>query len=70
MKEYTVKFIIGSISAESPLEAAKRTEHWIEKGGMTFTVQDEKTKKCFSVDLSEEDADAVLPLKLKDFKNS
>ena len=67
MKQYTVKFIIESIDANSPLEAAKKVTKWIAEGGMTFSLQDESTKQCFSVDLSEKDKDATLPLAEEEF---
>ena len=49
------------VDADSPLDAAKKVENWIRKeGGFQYYVQDEKDE-IFSVDLSEDDEDAVLP---------
>lgn len=50
------------IDANSPLDAAKKLQEWI-KFGMDFQyyVQDEYNE-IFSVDLEEDDEDAVLPL--------
>jgi len=48
----------------SPLEAAKNIQKMIkEDGDYQWYVQDVETNEIFSVDLSEEDEDAVLPVK-------
>lgn len=49
------------VDAENPLDAAKKVEDWIQKdGGFQYYVQGENNE-IFSVDLSEDDEDAVLP---------
>ena len=72
MSQYTVKWIINSISADSPLEAAQKALDWIKDEGQchTFTTQDEETKKCHSVDLDEIPGDEVTELTEEEFKNS
>ena len=49
---------------QSPLEAAKMVQQWLQERGndWQYYVQDEYTDEIFSVDLSEEDEDAVLPV--------
>jgi hypothetical protein len=60
MVDYKVVLEI-SVSAKDPLDAAKKVEDWIrEDGGFQYYVQDEN-EKIYSVDLGEEDDDAVLP---------
>ena len=55
------------VEAKNPLQAAKMVEGWIRKdGGFQYYVQDDKDN-IFSVDLSEEDKDAVLPAKGRSF---
>ena len=49
---------------DSPLEAAKRVQRMIRQGDYQWYVQDVKTKEVFSVDLAEDDEDAVLPVKI------
>ena len=47
----------------SPLEAAKNIQKMVkEDGDYQWYVQDVDTNEIFSVDLSEEDEDAVLPV--------
>lgn len=47
----------------SALEAAKNVQNLIKEGGdFQWYVQDEETNEIFSVDLEEEDEDAVLPV--------
>ena len=70
MKTYTVKFSINAVNGETPLDVAKTITDWIAEKNMQFTVQDEETKECFTVDLAEEDVDAVLPLTEEEFKKS
>ncbi len=72
MPQFTVKWIIQSITAESPLEAAQIALDWIKDEGEchTFTIQDEETKKCHSVDLDEEPGFEVTELTEGEFKNS
>ena len=61
MNDYKVSIEIN-VSADSPLEAAKKTEELIKDGNLQHYVQDEKTNEIFSVDLGEEDEFAVLPV--------
>ena len=54
------------IPAENALEAAKKIQEWLDEGtktngGWQYYVQgDEEKDKVYSVDLDEEDEDAVL----------
>lgn len=52
-----------TISAKTPLEAAKKLQEMIQDKaeGWQYYVQEDGSKEIFSVDLDEEDADAVLP---------
>ena len=60
-KEYTLKVEI-QLNADSPLEASKKFAEWLrdDADGMVYDVIDEETKEKFTVDLSEEDENAVL----------
>lgn len=60
--EYKVVWEISELDAESPLQAAKTAQSWLRKDNWQFYIQDVKTKEIFSVDLDEEDEDAVLPI--------
>jgi len=62
---HTVILKFDGIDAKNPLEAAKIIAGWCSDGAMAFAydVTDESTGKQFSVDLSEEDEDAVLEVK-------
>ena len=61
MAEYKLSLEM-ELEADSPLEAAKKLQAWIRKADTNwqFYVQDEHNK-IHSVDLEEEDEDAVLP---------
>ena len=61
-KTFTIKLEFTDVIAENPLEAAKIILSWIKDGAedMTYDVKDETTEESFTVDLSEEDEDAVL----------
>ena len=51
------------LTAPNPISAAKTFQHWIETSeGMTYIVQNAKTKQIVSVDLSEPEEDMVLPI--------
>jgi hypothetical protein len=52
------------LDANSPLEAAKLFESWVQERGTNwqYYVQNDETNEIFSVDLQEEDEDAVLPV--------
>jgi len=51
------------LEAESPLEAAKEAQDWLKSSGSNwqYYVQEVGEKEVFSVYLSEDDEDAVLP---------
>jgi hypothetical protein len=50
------------VEANSPLEAAKKVEEMLTENplGWQYYVQEEDEKEIYSVDLDEEDEDAVL----------
>jgi hypothetical protein len=54
------------LDADTPLDAAKTALDWIQEDNITgnpphqFYVQEEGKKEVFSVDLAEEDEDAVI----------
>ena len=64
MKSFKVSITFDGIEAENPLEAAKKIVEWLKDGAenMIFDVMDEATEDAFTVDLAEEDNDAVLPV--------
>ena len=66
MKEYNITWENNYIEAKSPLDVAKKIRQDMidDKCGWQFFVQDDKTKEIFSVDLDEEDEDAVCPVKV------
>lgn len=53
-----------SLEAETALDAAKELQKWLveDAEGLQYYIQDDSNKKVYSVDLSEEDEDAVLPI--------
>jgi hypothetical protein len=61
---YEVVLRFTDISAKNPLEATKKILKWIKEDAenMIYEVTNEKTDEGFTVDLSEGDEDAVLPL--------
>ena len=62
MKHYNIVLELN-LSAENPLEAAKQAEKLCNTDTrFTYVIQDDDTEKIVSVDLSEEDEDAVLPM--------
>lgn len=61
MPTYHISWEI-ELDAETPLEAAKIAEEWAMEKNWQYYVQDTDTKEIFSVDLQEEDEDAVLPV--------
>jgi hypothetical protein len=64
MAEFKIVWEI-ELSGDNPLEAAKTAKKWLEENGCgVFTLQNVETKEIFSVDLNEEDEDAVLPVKI------
>jgi hypothetical protein len=52
------------LDAESPLEAAKEAQRWMQDSDANwqFYVQEEGKSEIFNIDLEEEDEDAVLPV--------
>lgn len=64
-KTYTVSVAFSDMKANDPLHAAKTACDWLlednDANGMVYDVTDETTGEKFTVDLSEEDDDAVLP---------
>jgi len=63
MAKFNVMWDIEDIEAENPLEAAKKVQDWLRRDDWQFYVQNVETKEISSVDLQEEDEDAVLPVK-------
>jgi GTP cyclohydrolase III len=65
IKTFSVSITFTDMVAKTPLEAAKKACKWLleneDAKNMIYDVTDEQTNKSFSVDLSEEDKDAVLP---------
>jgi len=64
MATFNVVFEI-EIEANTPLEAAKKVQDWLQnkKDNWQYYVQesDRKNAEILSIDLSEDDEDAVLP---------
>jgi hypothetical protein len=62
MATHRVVFEI-EVDAENNFEAARTVRDWLRNPNTEwqFYVQDAETEKVMSVDLSEEDEDAVLP---------
>ena len=60
---YSVSVTFNVVDAKNPLEAAKTIAKWLkdDADSMVFDIENELTKDKFTVDLSENDADAVLP---------
>lgn len=63
MKNYNIILELN-LSAENPLEAAKQAEVMCmsDIDRFTYVVQEDDTEEIHTVDLTEEDKDAVLPL--------
>lgn len=65
IKTFTVSVTFTDMVAKNPLEAAKKACKWLLDDGdannMIYDVTDETTNDKFTVDLSEEDGNAVLP---------
>ena len=68
MAMYKVRYEI-ELEANSPLEATETVQKWISEneGGCIFTMQDQDTRKCFSVDLNEIEDDEVLNISEREF---
>ena len=60
---YTVSITFNAIDAKTPLEAAKLIAKWLkdDADSMVYDIENELTKGKFTVDLAENDEDAVLP---------
>jgi hypothetical protein len=50
------------LDAETPLEAAKLAKEYMDGYDFQSYIQNDETKEVFSVDLEEEDENAVLPV--------
>ena len=61
-KNYNISLEIN-LSGGSPLEVAKKLQEMLQEkaDSWQYYVQEEDSKEIFSVDLAEEDCDAVLP---------
>jgi hypothetical protein len=61
---YTISLTFTDIQEKTPLDAVKKIIGWVKDDGvdsMTFDVTNEMTGEKFSVDVGEEEEDAVLP---------
>jgi hypothetical protein len=60
---FTVRLEFTDVDAKNPLEASKKILNWIQESAdeMIYNVINEVTEEKFTVDLSEDDEDAVLP---------
>ena len=65
IKTFTVSVTFTDMVSKNPLEAAKKACKWLldnnDAKTMVYDVMDEITGEKFTVDLSEDDEDAVLP---------
>jgi hypothetical protein len=61
-KTFTVSLTFTDMTAPNPLEAAKKACKWLleDARSMIYDVTDEVTNQKFTVDLGEDDEDAVL----------
>lgn len=64
-KTFTVSIVFETTSGKDPLSVAKLIAKWLKEDADTFIydVVDDQTNEKFTVDLSEDDEDAVLPNK-------
>ena len=63
-KSFKVTLTFDGVVAKNPLMAAKVAANWCwDAKEFSFDVVSEETGDAFIVDLSEDDEDAVLPLK-------
>lgn len=62
-KTYTVSVTFDCLAANSPLDAVNKACEMLMRDANTFIydVHDEESDEKFTVDLSEDDEDAVLP---------
>ena len=65
MARFSISLETSAHEADGPLEAAKELQEWLRdpETFLAYYVQNEETNELFSVDLQEDDDDAVLPLK-------
>lgn len=69
MAEFNVKWNGYETTQDSPLKAAKDALDGIKNGlAKVFLVQNQETGECFSVDLDEEDEDAVQVITKEQFE--
>jgi hypothetical protein len=62
LQTYSISLTFTDIQADNPLEAVKKILDWLEDANtMIYDVEDELTGNKFTVDLSEDDDNAVLP---------
>ena len=59
MANFRVTFEI-EVEASCPLVAAMEVQRWMRKDDWQFYVQNSEDKKIYSVDLAEDDDDAVI----------
>ena len=66
-KTFDVSVRFTDIQAKNPLEAAKTIAKWLleDANQVVYDVVNEQSKETFTVDLSCDDEDAVLPNKVK-----
>jgi hypothetical protein len=63
-KSFKVSLTFEGITGKNPLEVAKTIAKWCKDADtFTYDVVNEETNEAFTVDLSEDDEDAVLPNK-------
>jgi hypothetical protein len=55
------------LDGSNPLAAAEQAQRWMRTNDWCFYVQNAETKELFSVDLSEEPEDAVMPVSVKEY---
>lgn len=69
MKHYKIALEV-ELDAENPLEAAKTLERWCKEteDQYIYVVQDDETDEIVTVDLTEEDEDAVIPYNPENYK--
>lgn len=61
MARFKVVFEI-EVDADTPIKAAKEVQSMVREDDWQWFVQNDETNEVFSVDLQEEDEDAVLPV--------
>jgi hypothetical protein len=58
------------LEAENPLEAAKKAQEWLKENdtNWSFYVQNDRSDEIFSVDLADDDENAVLLVTKGEYK--